>query len=162
MDWKLVAHLEKDGRQSFAELGDKVGLSKSPCWTRVRNLEQSGIIEGYEARLDPNALGMAIQSFVDVQIELDAHAEFEAAVMDHPAIFECHTIAGENDYLLRVFARSMEHLDQLLRQDLSKLPGVHRLSSSLCMTTIKRSASIAGWAEATRDNSDMVTGSGKS
>ncbi len=147
MDWKLISYLEKDGRQSFAELGDKVGLSKSPCWTRVRNLEQSGVIEGYGARVDPNALELAVQSFVHVQIELNGHSEFEAAVMDHPAIFECHTIAGENDYLLRVFARSMEHLDQLLRQDLSKLPGVHRLSSSLCMTTIKRRASLSEWAE---------------
>jgi len=149
MDWKLISHLEQDGRQSFAELGDKVGLSKSPCWTRVRNLEQSGVIEGYGARLDPTALRLAVQSFVDVQIELDGHAAFEAAVMDHPAIFECHTVAGDNDYLLRIFARSMEHLDRLLRHDLSKLPGVKRLSSSLCMTTIKRRASLAEWAELT-------------
>src|SRR3546814_12165955 len=109
LDWKIVAALERDGRQSYADLGEQVGLSKSPCWSRVKNLEESGVIEGYAARLDPIAIGLAVQSFVEVQIRFDAHIEFEAAVLAHPAVVECHTTAGESDYLLKIFARPADH-----------------------------------------------------
>jgi Lrp/AsnC family leucine-responsive transcriptional regulator len=149
LDWKIVAAIEEDGRQSFAELGETVGLSKSPCWSRVRNLEARGIIQGYSARLDPFALGLEVQSFVEVRISLDAQADFEAAVMDHPAVFECHTTAGDSDYMLKIFARSVDHLDELLRHDLSKLPGVHRLATVVCLKTIKQQGRLAEWARKT-------------
>ena len=149
LDWKIVAAIEEDGRQSFAELGEAVGLSKSPCWSRVRNLEARGIIQGYAARLDPFALGLEVQSFVEVRINLDAHADFEAAVMEHPAVFECHTTAGDSDYMLKIFARSVDHLDELLRHDLSKLPGVHRLATVVCLKTIKQQGRLAEWARNT-------------
>src|SRR3546814_12352278 len=97
LDWKIIAALEEDGRRSFAELGEAVGLSKSPCWSRVRGLEGSGVIRGYTARLDPFALGLALQSFVEVRISLDAHADFEAAVMAPPALYDGQPTAGERD-----------------------------------------------------------------
>lgn len=149
LDWKILAALERDGRQSYAELGEQVGLSKSPCWSRVRNLEEKGVIEGYAARLNPSALGLAVQSFVEVRIRFDAHADFEAAVMAHPAVAECHTTAGDSDYILKVYARSVEHLDEILRYDLSKLPGVHRLATVVCLKTIKRQDQLAEWAQQT-------------
>ena len=149
LDWKIIDALERDGRKSFADLGEAVGLSKSPCWTRVRSLEEQGIIRGYAARLDPFALGLEVQSFVEVRISLDAHAEFEAAVMAHPAVVECHTTAGDSDYMLKVFARSVDHLDELLRHDLYKLPGVHRLATVVCLKTIKRQGQLAEWARTT-------------
>lgn len=153
LDWKIAAALEQDGRQSFAELGERVGLSKSPCWTRVKNLEEQGIIEGYGARLAPSALGLAVQSFVEVQIRFDSHAEFEAAVFAHPGVVECHTTAGESDYLLKIFSRSAEHLDDLLRHNLSKLPGVQRLKTLICLKTIKRDGRLAEWALITEGQS---------
>ncbi|NIJ35438.1 Lrp/AsnC family leucine-responsive transcriptional regulator [Sphingopyxis panaciterrae] len=149
LDWKIVAALEQDGRQSFADLGENVGLSKSPCWSRVRSLEAQGIIRGYAASLDPAALGLNVQSFVEVRISLDAHSEFEAAVIAHPAVVECHTTAGDSDYMLKIFARSVDHLDELLRHDLSKLPGVHRLSTVVCLKTIKQQGRLAEWAQTT-------------
>lgn len=149
IDWKIVDALEQNGRQSFAELGEAVSLSKSPCWSRVRGLEAKGIIEGYAARLDPFGLGLEVQSFVEVRISLDAHTEFEAAVMAHPAVVECHTTAGDSDYMLKIFARSVDHLDELLRHDLSKLPGVHRLATVVCLKTIKRQGGLAEWARTT-------------
>jgi len=151
LDWKIIAELERDGRQSYAELGEQVGLSKSPCWSRVKALEAGHVIEGYAARIDPAALGLAVQSFVEVQIRFDAHAEFEAAVLAHPAVAECHTTAGESDYLLKIFARSADHLDELLRHNLSKLPGVQRLKTTVCLKTIKRHAPVAEWARTTED-----------
>jgi Lrp/AsnC family transcriptional regulator, leucine-responsive regulatory protein len=146
IDWKILSELERDGRQSFAELGERVGLSKSPCWSRVQQLEEQGVIEGYAARIQPSALGLTVQSFVEVKINLDAHTEFEEAVMNHPAVMECHTTAGDSDYLLRVFARSVDHLDDLLRHELSKLPGVHGLATLICLKAIKRHSLVAQWA----------------
>ncbi len=146
LDWKIVRELEADGRLSFAELADRVGLSKTPCWGRVRRLEDAGVIQGFSTQVDPAALGLAVQCLAEVRIRFDAHAAFEEAVLAHPAIMECHTTAGDNDYLLRFYARSVEHLDDLLRHDLAKLPGVHRLSTKLCLKTIKARGSLTGWA----------------
>jgi Lrp/AsnC family leucine-responsive transcriptional regulator len=146
IDWKILCELEADGRLSYAELGERIGLSKSPSWTRVRDLEQRGIIRGYAARLDPAALGLAVHCIVEVRINFNSHADFEAAVLAHPAIIECHTTAGDGDYILRIYARTVEHLDELLRHDLSKLPGVHRLSTNVCLKTIKSHAPLTEWA----------------
>lgn len=142
IDWKILAELERDGRLSFADLSERVGLSKSPCWARVRELESTGAIQGFSAQIDPAALGLAVQSYVYISIRMDAHAAFEEAATAHPAIIECHTTAGDSDYLVRVFARSVEHLDELLRHELSKLPGVQRLSTTICLKTIKSRAPL--------------------
>lgn len=148
IDWKILSELEQDGRISFAELGERVGLSKSPCWSRVRELENDGAIQGYSAQVNPTALGLAVQCYAFVRITLDGHEAFEQAVSAHPAIIECHTTAGDSDYLLRIFARSVDHLDDLLRHELAKLPGVHRLSTTVCLKTIKSRAPLTRWAAA--------------
>lgn len=146
MDWKIVSELERDGRQSYAELGERIGLSKSPCWSRVQQLEKKGIIGGYAARIEPSAVGLTVQSFVEVKINLDAHDAFEDAALKHPAVMECHTTAGDSDYLLRVFTRSVSDLDDLLRYELSRLPGVSGLATLICLKTIKSNGFISQWA----------------
>ena len=143
LDWKIVSLLEADGRISFAELAEQVGLSKSPCWNRVKRLQDTGVITGFGARLSPSQLGLGVQCYISVTIAFDAHTEFEAAVCDHPAIMECHTTAGANDYLLRLYAGSVEHLDELLRHEIAKLPGVQSSSTTICLKTIKSSGSLA-------------------
>ncbi|WP_313802894.1 Lrp/AsnC family transcriptional regulator [Sphingobium sp.] len=148
IDRKIVAELENDGRMSFAALSERVGVSKSPAWQRVRALEEAGVIRGFHAEVSPSALGLVVECLVDVQIRLDAHIAFEDAVLAHPAVIECRTTAGDSDYVLRIFARSMEHLDDLLRHDLSKLPGVHRLSTKIFLKTIKSRSSLTKWAVA--------------
>jgi len=151
IDWKILTELERDGRLSFADLSERVGLSKSPCWTRVRDMESKGAIQGFTAVINPASLGLAVQCYAHVRIRFDAHAEFEAAVGLHPAIIECHTTAGDSDYLIRIYARSVEHLDDLLRHDLSKLPGVHRLSTAVCLKTIKSRSPLTRWASPVPD-----------
>lgn len=146
IDWKILAELESDGRLSFADLSERVGLSKSPCWARVRDLEADGVIQSFNAKINPSALGLAVQCSVAVRIRFDGHAEFEAAAVAHPAIIECHTTAGDSDYLLLIYAQSVEHLDDLLRHELAKLPGVHRLSTTVCLKTIKARAPLTRWA----------------
>ncbi len=146
IDWKIAEALEADGRRSFADLSADIGLSKSPCWTRVREMERSGLLLGYAAQFDPGRLGLGVLSQISVTIRFDAYTAFEQAVCDHPAIVECHTTAGSSDYLLRVYARSVDHLDELLRHEISKLPGVTSSSTTICLKTIKSRGSLTHWA----------------
>jgi Lrp/AsnC family leucine-responsive transcriptional regulator len=146
LDWSILRALEADGRQTFSALADEVGLSKTPCWSRVQALEQSGVIRGYRAVLDQPALGLKLVAFCDVRVEFGAHAAFEAAVRKHPVILECYTTAGDADYLLHVVTSDVERLDQFLREELSALPGVIRSATTICLKRIKDSGAIVGAA----------------
>ncbi len=137
----LLRALENDARLSFAELGEKVGLSKTPCWSRVQDLEKRGIIKGYRAEIDPDAVGLHIHAFVQVTINSIKHAEFEAAVNRHASVVQCFATAGDGDYLLQVLVPGIADLDQLLRAEISRLPGVQRIVTTVCVKTIKHRAS---------------------
>lgn len=140
----LLRALEDDARLSFGELGEKVGLSKTPCWSRVRDLEKRGIIKGYRAEIDPAAIGLQIHAFVQVTINSVKHSEFEAAVTRHPSVVQCFTTAGQGDYLLQVLVAGIEDLDSLLRAEISRLPGVQRLVTTVGLKTIKHRTTITG------------------
>lgn len=141
-DIAILSALEKDGRQSFAELSEKVGLSKTPCWSRVQNLEKSGAIRGYHADIHPSALGFNVTAYVQVMIDFGRRAEFEAAVIAHTSIMECFTTAGEGDYFLKVICKDVDGLDDLLRYSLSLLPGLQRSTTIICLKTIKDGSSL--------------------
>ena len=137
IEQRILAALERDARLSFAELGERVGLSKTPAWARVRDLERRGLIRGYHAQIAPAALGLEIHAFVHVKIRSVASDAFETAVNAHPAVLECHTTAGDADYLLHVLVASASSLDALLRFELSRLPGVEGISTTVALKTIK-------------------------
>lgn len=143
-DFALLRALETEGRMSFAELGERIGLSKSPAWARVRALEAAGVIRGYLADLDPAALGLEVRAWVQITVNARKHAEFEAAILAHPNVLECYTAAGAADYLLQVLVPDIAALDGLLRGELAKLPGVERVATTVCMKTIKPRGRIMG------------------
>jgi Lrp/AsnC family transcriptional regulator, leucine-responsive regulatory protein len=136
-DRMILEVLEIDGRQTFAAVAERVSLSKTPCWARVQTLERSGAIKGYRAIVDPYALGLTLTAFVEVTIEFGMRAAFERAVSMHPAIIECYTTAGEADYLLQIMTSDVERLDRLLREELSRIPGVQRTATTICLKRIK-------------------------
>lgn len=138
----ILRALEENGRLSYAELGEKVGLSKSPCWSRVQDLERRGIITRYRAEIDPAAVGLDLHAFVQVTIDSIKYAEFEAAVHREPRILQCFTTAGQADYLLHVLVRGIAELDELLRVRISRLPGAQRLVTTVCMKTIKHQGPV--------------------
>jgi Lrp/AsnC family leucine-responsive transcriptional regulator len=142
IDLSILQALEADGRLSYADLGERVGLSKSPCWKRVQALEQAGMIQGYRAVLDPAALGLETTAFIQVTVAFDQHDAFEAAVLRHPRILSAHATVGEADYLLHVLAPGMPALDEFLRQELWRLPGVQRFVTTIAMRTIKPAGAI--------------------
>ena len=143
-DREIVRLLEDDARISFAELGERVGLSKTPCWQRVRELERRGLIRGYRTEVDAEGLGLRVHAFVHVTINAACHAQFEAAAAAHPSILQCFTTAGQADYLMHVLVQEIEQLDQLLRMEIRRMPGVQRLETTVCMKTIKPRAPLTG------------------
>lgn len=143
VDIKILTALEGDGRISFTQLGEKIGLSKTPCWSRVKELEASGAIEGYSARVSPQALGLGIRALVHVVVSFDQYQPFEDAIIKHRAVRCCHAVTGEYDYVLEVLATDMAALDDLLRQELSRLPGVSRFNTSITTRMIKEAGSYS-------------------
>jgi DNA-binding Lrp family transcriptional regulator len=143
IDHKIVSALEADARISFAALADLVGLSKTPCWKRVKALEEAGVIRGYRTLLDPAQLGFGLEAFVQVSIDVERFDAFEAAVRSHPLITRCHATTGEADYLLHILATDMAALDRLLRQELNRLPGVRHTVTSMSTREIKSDISLA-------------------
>lgn len=137
VDQAILSELERDGRASFADLAERVGLSKSPCWSRVQALESDGVITGYRALVDPPSVGLTTSAFVRVVVGFAHHSAFEQAVMRHPKVLSCHATIGETDYLLHVLAMDMAALDDFLRQELWRLPGVERFVTMIAMRAIK-------------------------
>lgn len=144
IDREIVRWLEQDARLSFAELGEKVGLSKTPCWQRVRTLERQGLIRGDRAELDAERLGLKVHAFVFVSIDSARHAEFEAAAAHHPAVLQCYTTAGQADHLMHLLVGEIEALDRLLRLQVRRMPGVQRIETTVCMKTFKPRAPLSG------------------
>jgi Lrp/AsnC family leucine-responsive transcriptional regulator len=142
IDRQIVTLLEEDARLSFAELGQKVGLSKTPCWERVRELERSGVIQGYRADIDAARMGLNVHAFVHVTINAARYSEFESAALQHPAVLQCFTITGQADYLMHVLVAGISELDQLLRLEIARMPGVQRLETTVCMKTIKQRSPV--------------------
>ena len=113
-DRKIVRLLEQDARMSFADLAQEVGLSKTPCWKRVKALEESGVIRRYVTQVDPAKLGLGLEALVQVSIQSEDYERFENEVVKHPLIRRCLATTGEADYLLHVMAENMAELDALL------------------------------------------------
>jgi DNA-binding Lrp family transcriptional regulator len=139
IDRKILAELQKDGRLSVTELADRVGLSLSPCHRRVRALEESGVLLGYRAQLDPTALGLNFSAMVFVTLrEGDRLAveAFETALLDIAQVVDAQRLFGEPDYLLHVITEDLPAFQRLYDESLSTLPNVQRLTSTLVMKRV--------------------------
>lgn len=139
-DYKILQQLQKDCRMSIAELSEQVSLSTSACHRRVKQLEESGMIDGYSARLNARKLGLRIQVYVEISLTSQSDESlnrFERAVCECPEILECHLMAGDADYLVKVAARSTDHFETIHRQSLSHLPGVRSMKSNFVLRTIQ-------------------------
>ncbi|WP_395341794.1 Lrp/AsnC family transcriptional regulator [Ningiella sp. W23] len=137
IDTKIISLLERNGRISFSDLANAVGLTKTPCWNRVKHLEEMGVITGYGARIDERKLGMQIRGMIHVVIDFSMSEEFEQAAIKHSSVIRCAAVTGDFDYILEVLAKDMLEFDSLLRADLSRLPGVQRFSTSISTREVK-------------------------
>jgi Lrp/AsnC family leucine-responsive transcriptional regulator len=140
IDRRILLALQRDGRLSIVELAGQVGLSATPCLRRVKRLEQSGVIAGYAAIVDPAATGRSLHAFV--QVNLDNHTEdtvtaFQRAIMARPEVVACYPISGEFDYLLQVMVPDLEAYGEFALKALLRMPGVKDTRSSFAMGVLK-------------------------
>src|SRR5262249_53330310 len=133
IDRRILKHLQDNARLSNVELAEKVGISSSPCWRRVRALEEGKVIARYVTLIDPVAAGLPISVFISVSLEKQvepALQRFEKAVRGRPEILECYLMTGDADYLLRVVMPDLGAYECFLLEHLTRLPGVACVRSS--------------------------------
>ena len=142
---EILQVLQTEGRISNVELADRVGLSESTCFRRVKRLEESGLIQGYAARLDQRQLGLQVTAFVQVSLDQQddrKQRDFLTRVEAEEHIVECHAMSGSHDFLLKVLAYSMDHFSELSMQRILKFPGVKNMESNFSLMAIKQSAAM--------------------
>src|ERR1700683_4501066 len=139
-DRRIIAELQRDGRLSNVELAERVGLTPAPCLRRVKRLESDGVIVGYTARINPQAIGRGFEVLVNVDLTRKDRATFEgfeAAVAALDEVIEIRRMFGLPDYLLRVATASIESYEAFVSGRLGDVPGVDKLDSHITMKLIK-------------------------
>ncbi|EHH66984.1 Lrp/AsnC family transcriptional regulator [Gluconobacter morbifer] len=135
----ILRFLQHDGRMSNNELAARVGLSPSACLRRVRTLEEKGIIRGYRAIIDERSAHNLTTVIVQITLEKltdDALRRFESRIRECVDIQECYLMTGEADYLLHVAARDLADYERILKEELSRLPGVARIQSNFAIRPV--------------------------
>lgn len=140
IDRRILVELQRDGRLTNHDLAGRIGVSASPCWRRVRALEEAGVIKGYAALVDPGALGLNVSVFTQVSLERQekkALQVFEAAVGEWPEIMECYLMTGDADYLLRVVVPDLAAYERFLMARLTRIRGIASIKSSFALRSVK-------------------------
>jgi Lrp/AsnC family transcriptional regulator, leucine-responsive regulatory protein len=139
VDTKILHALAQDGRMSWRDLADRIGLSLTPTLRRVRRLEEAGIISGYSARFDEQRLGFGITMYVMVTLERQTEETlkvFERRVADVPEVMSCYLMTGEADYILRVVVSDLQSYQRFMLDVLTRIPGVSRIQSALAIKPV--------------------------
>ena len=137
--------LQEDGRKTNVKLAYNLNLSETPCWRRLKRLEETGFIQGYHAVLNLNLLGFGIYAFVQIFSERhtdDSLEKFEKTVQEIPEILSCHNITGDADYLLQIVSENLESYETLLRKVIRRLPGVTSVKTSISLREVKDTANL--------------------
>ena len=145
IDRRILRILQQEGRIPFTELGERVGLSTTPCTERVRRMERNGVITGYHARLSPSAVGAGLLVFVEISLAYksgDIFEEFRRAALKLPNVLECHLVSGDFDYLIKARISEMASYRKLLGSTLLTLPHVRESKSYIVMEEVKETLEL--------------------
>ncbi|MGO4738085.1 Lrp/AsnC family transcriptional regulator [Bosea sp. 2KB_26] len=140
-DRRMLAVLQEDGRITNQDLSQKIGLSPTPCLRRLKRLEETGVIRGYSAVVDPKAYGLPFSVFVSIRLSQQTQehiSEFEKAVESWNEVAERYLMTGSQDYLLRVLTDGIEGYERFLKQKITRLKCIHSVESNFAMATIKK------------------------
>ena len=146
IDWAILRVLQHDASLPVHEVGDRVGLSANACWRRIKRLEDSGVIARRVALLNAAKLGLATTVFVAIRTQrhdpawLEAFSRGVAAIEE---ISECHRMAGDVDYLLKIIVRDIAHYDRIYRKLITAVPDLADVSSSFSMEKMKATTALA-------------------
>lgn len=139
-DIKILAALQQDGRITNQALAEHIGISSSPCWRRVRQLEEHAYIQGYRAVLDRRKIGLGVMVFIRVSIDRHSESEarkFEQEVMQLEDVVACYSIGGDADFLLQVVARDLDAFADFAMAVVRRLPGIKEMQSMFVLKEIK-------------------------
>lgn len=143
LDRAILGALLEDGRLSQVELAERIPLSATAIARRIRALEEKGVIQGYQARINRQALGLGMTVIVHIGLTSqneDLLEAFEEAVAKAPSVVSCHLMSGEDDYLVTVMARDLADYERIHKEQLARLPGVARLKSSFALREVANKA----------------------
>ncbi len=146
IDWAILGVLQRDASLSVAEVGERVGLSSNACWRRIKRLEENGVIARRVALVDAEKIGLATTVFVAIKTQrhdpewLEAFARGIATIEE---VAECHRMAGDVDYLLKLTVRDIAHYDRIYRKLIAAVPDLADVSSSFSMEKLKATTVLA-------------------
>ena len=145
IDRHILQLLQEEGRMSYVELGERVGLSTTPCMERVKRLEREKFILGYGARLNPQKLQANLLVFVEISLyskSADIFDDFRRAATKLPHVLECHLVSGDFDYLIKARISEMASYRKLLGDILLRLPGVRESKSYIVIEELKETQAL--------------------
>jgi len=145
IDAKILDLIQKDASLSVADIAERVGLSSSPCWRRIKRMEEAGIIQGRVTLLDRQSLGLGFEVVANVKLALpskDNLEAFEALVGKWPEVMECMTVTGAVDYIIRVTTTDMYAYDKFLREKLLGSALVSDVQSRIIINVAKRTTAL--------------------
>jgi DNA-binding Lrp family transcriptional regulator len=140
IDRRILHDLQANGRMTNVELARRAGISAPPCLRRVRALEKAGLIKGYHAEVNAEALGFSVTVFAQVGLSSQAEADlraFEGLMASYPEVRECHMLAGEADFLLRIVATDWDAYQRFLTSRLTPAPNVSHVKTALAIRSSK-------------------------
>jgi DNA-binding Lrp family transcriptional regulator len=139
-DLRILTELQQDSSLTNIELARRVHLSPSPCLTRVKALEASGVIGRYVALVNPKKLGLNLSVFISISLKeqsKSALAEFEQRIAEHDEVMECYLMTGDSDYLIRVAIADMTALEKFILEQLTPIPGIEKIRSSFALKQVR-------------------------
>ena len=145
VDARILDLIQHDASLSVAEIADRVGLSSSPCWRRIKRLEDVGVIRGRVTLLDREQLGLAFEVYATVKLSLPTKENldlFETAVKNWPEVVQCATVTGGEDYVLRIVTRDIHDFDNFLREKLLSSGLVSNCQSRIVVRGVKDSTAV--------------------
>lgn len=145
IDRKILSDLQQNGRMTNVDLAGRAGISAPPCLRRVRALEEAGFIRGYHADLNAEALGYGVTVFAQVGLSSQAETDlkaFEALMQSWPEVRECHMLAGETDFLLKIVATDWDAYQRFVTTRLTAAPNVSHVKSALAIRTTKNAPGV--------------------
>ena len=145
LDLKILRELQQDARISNYKLAERVGLSPSPCWRRVKRLEEKGIIDKYVTLLNANELNLTVIAYAQILLEnhhADTVQQFDSLIQQRPEVLECYSMSGQYDYLLKVVSSSMEAYEEFLSAHLLQIPAVRTANTSFVLKKKKYTSAL--------------------
>src|ERR1700728_474551 len=145
-DIAILEQLQQNARISNVDLARAVHLTPSPCFNRVRALEQSGVIQQHVTLLDSKRLGLRLNVFIQISLEKqreESLARFQDTIAQRPEVMECYLMTGDADYLLRVLVEDIDELERFILNSLTKISGISNIRSSIALKQVRYKTAVA-------------------